>query len=122
MILIVDDDSDFVENCSMVLESYGYDVSTALSASEALAKISDHQPDLLIADCQMPDISGVQLSEQLRTRPASERFPILLMSSSLRSRVAPGNSYDAFLKKPFLAEALLLEVRRLLPNRLDTHD
>lgn len=122
MILIVDDNSDFVENCSMLLESYGYDVSTALSASEALTKISDHQPDLLISDCQMPDISGIQLSEQLRTRPASERFPILLMSSSLRNQVAPGTSYDAFLKKPFLAEALLLEVRKLLPSRPNAHN
>lgn len=116
MILIADDDSDFAENCSMMLEAYGYDVSVALSGSEALAKISDRQPDLLISDCCMPEMSGVELSEQLKAQAPAHPFPILLMSGSLRCRVAPGFSYDAFLRKPFLAEELLLEVRKLLPD------
>ena len=118
MILIADDDSDFAENCSMMLESYGYDVSVALSGSEALATISDRQPDLLISDCCMPDIGGVQLSDELRARPVDMQFPILLMSGSLQCRVAPGKSYDGFLRKPFLAEDLLLEVRKLLQNSI----
>jgi two-component system chemotaxis response regulator CheY len=116
MILIADDDSDFAENCSMMLESYGYDVSVVLSAADALAKISDRQPDLLISDCCMPEMGGLQLSEQLKARPADMQFPILLMSGSLQCRVARGASYDAFLRKPFLAEELLLEVRKLLQN------
>lgn len=116
MILIADDDSDFAENCSMMLESYGYDVSVVLSAEEALVTISARQPELLISDCCMPEMSGLQLSEQLKARPADGQFPILLMSGSLQCRVAGGTSYDAFLRKPFLAEDLLFEVRKLLQN------
>jgi CheY-like chemotaxis protein len=116
MILIADDDSDFAENCSMVLESHGYDVSVVLSGGEALAQISHQQPDLLISDCCMPGIGGPQLSEQLKARPLTQQFPVLLMSGSLRCEVAPGKSYDAFLRKPFLAEDLLLAVRKLLQN------
>jgi CheY-like chemotaxis protein len=116
MILIADDDVDFAENCSMMLESFGYDVSVVLSAAAALAKISDRQPDLLISDCCMPEMGGLQLSEQLKARPAEMQFPILLMSGSMQCRVAHGTSYDAFLSKPFLAEDLLLEVRKLLQN------
>jgi two-component system chemotaxis response regulator CheY len=114
MILIADDDSDFAENCSMLLESYGYEVSVVLSGSEAIATISDREPELLISDCCMPDITGLQLSEQIKARPSLTKLPILLMSGSLQCRVAPGTSYDAFLRKPFLAEDLLLEVRKLL--------
>ncbi|MDB5748023.1 MAG: response regulator [Massilia sp.] len=114
MILIADDDSDFAENCSMLLESYGYDTSVVLSGAEALAKISDQQPELLISDCCMPDITGLQLSEQIKASPSTTGIPILLMSGSLQCRVAPGKSYDAFLRKPFLAEELLVEVRKLL--------
>jgi CheY-like chemotaxis protein len=120
MILIADDDSDFAETCSMMLESHGYDVSVVLSGSEALAKISDQQPDLLISDCCMPDIGGLQLSKQLKARPAGLHFPILLMSGSLQCRVAGGPGYDAFLRKPFLAEDLLLEVRKLLQTGVST--
>jgi CheY-like chemotaxis protein len=114
MILIADDDVDFAENCSMLLESFGYDVNVVSSGSEALARISNRQPELLISDCCMPDIGGLQLSKQLKARPAGLQFPILLMSGSLQCRVAGGPSYDAFLRKPFLAEDLLLEVRKLL--------
>lgn len=116
MILIADDDSDFAENCSMVLESFGYDVNVALSGQEALAKISQQQPELLISDCCMPDMGGIQLSQQLKARPLSLQFPVLLMSGSLQCRVAPGTSYDAFIKKPFLAEDLLAKVRKLLQH------
>lgn len=120
MILIADDDSDFAENCSMMLESHGYDVSVVLSGSEALAKISDRQPDLLISDCCMPGMTGLQLSQQLKARSSDKEIPILLMSGSLQCRVAGGTSYDGFLRKPFLAEDLLLEVRKLLPSSVGT--
>jgi two-component system chemotaxis response regulator CheY len=120
MILIADDDVDFAENCSMMLESHGYDVSVALSGSEALASISGQQPDLLISDCCMPDLSGVELSEQIKAGPLSGRFPVLLMSGSLQCRVASGTSYDGFLRKPFLAEDLLIEVRKLLQKSATT--
>ena len=114
MILIADDDSDFAENCSMLLESYGYDTSVVLSGEEALVKISGQRPELLISDCCMSGITGLQLSEQIKAIPSTTSLPILLMSGSLQCRVAPGKSYDAFLRKPFLAEELLVEVRRLL--------
>lgn len=120
MILIADDDLDFAENCSMLLESYGYDTSVVLNGSDALAKISDQQPELLISDCSMPGITGPELSERLRASPSTQGLPILLMSGSLRCRIAPGSSYDAFLRKPFLAEELLVEVRRLLPGGTGT--
>jgi CheY-like chemotaxis protein len=121
MILLADDDTDFAENCSMLLESYGYDVSVVSSGAQALELISERQPELLISDCCMPELGGVQLSEQLRARPSNLQFPVLLMSGSLRCQVAPGKSYDAFLRKPFLAEDLLLEVRRLLPKPATPH-
>ena len=114
MILISDDDADFAETCSMVLESHGYDVSVALSGTEALEKIADQRPDLFISDCCMPDIGGVELSATIKARSAAVQFPILLMSGSLQCRVAAGSSYDAFLRKPFLAENLLHEVNKLL--------
>lgn len=114
MILIVDDDSAMAENCSMLLESYGYEVSVAFSATDALSKIKALRPDLLISDCCMPDLTGLELSQRLHAEPDGYRLPILLMSGSLQCQVAPGKSYDAFIRKPFLAEKFLIEVRKLL--------
>lgn len=114
MILIVEDDVDLAETCSMVLEASGYEVQVAYNAEEALTKILDRKPDMLISDCAMPGQSGLELSQQLRTQYSRSTLPILLMSGSPRCQVAPGDSYDAFISKPFLAESLLLEIKKLL--------
>ena len=120
MILIVDDDSNMAENCSMLLEAHGYLVRVALSGKEALSQIALQQPKLLICDCCMPDLSGLELSERLNSKPNGSPFPILLMSGSLQCRVAPSNSYNAFIKKPFLAEKLLSQVEKLLGGKLSS--
>lgn len=114
MILIVDDDEAMAENCSMYLALQGFEVCTAKTGAEALDSIRTHAPELLISDCEMPGMTGVQLSEELRGDPATAQVPILLMSGSLRGDVAPGASFDAFLRKPFLCENLLAEVRKLV--------
>lgn len=115
MILIVDDDPALAENCSLMLESYGYEVGVASSGNDALEKIARIHLDLLISDCTMDGMSGLELSRQVRTAPASASTPILLMSGSLQCDVARGDSYDAFIRKPFLAEELVAQVRRLMP-------
>lgn len=114
MILIVDDDAGMTEACSMFLEAQGLDVSVAASGVEALSKISGASYQLVISDCAMPGMGGVELSERLKADPSTAHLPILLMSASLRCEIGKSSSYDAFLRKPFLAENLLLEVRKLL--------
>lgn len=114
MILIVDDDLAFAENCAMLLESFDYEVSVASSGVEALSKIESLQPDLLISDCCMPGLTGLELCEQIQQTPGHARLPILLMSGSMQCDVAKDGHYDAFIKKPFLVEGLLVNVRKLL--------
>ena len=122
MILIVDDDVGMAETCSMLLEAHGFDVSVAASGAEALLKISGRPHELVISDCAMPGMSGVELSERLKADPSTAELPILLMSASLRCEVANSTSYDAFLRKPFLAENLLVEVRKLLEGVGTAHN
>lgn len=114
MIIIVDDDEAMADTCSMLLEAHGFDVTIAGSGAEALSKIKGIPHELVISDCAMPDMSGLELSEKLKEDPATAALPVLLMSGSLRGQIADGTSYDSFLRKPFLAENLLVEVRKLL--------
>jgi len=116
MILIVDDDSALAEICVMMLESYGYRASMARSGAEAIAQVAAKNVDLIVADCVMPDMDGLELSRRIRLGQRSATMPIVLMSGSLQSDVAVGSTYDAFLRKPFLAEHLLAQVERLLPH------
>ncbi|WP_229505683.1 response regulator [Massilia genomosp. 1] len=114
MILIVDDDVGMAETCSMLLEAHGFEVEIAASGAQALSRIRAGRFDLVISDCVMPGMSGPELSDSLKADPATAQLPILLMSGSLRCDVAKSASHDAFLRKPFLAEALLAHVRTLL--------
>lgn len=114
MIMIVDDDEGMTDTCSMYLEAQGYEVTVASSGAEALAKIRQAPHELVISDYSMPGMTGVELSDLLKADPATAQVPILLMSASLRRDVAVSTSYDAFLRKPFMGESLLAEVRKLL--------
>ena len=114
MILVVEDDVDLAETCSMVLETYHHQVEIAHSAEEALLKIAERKPDLLISDCVLPGRSGLELSALVRAGHSRNDLPILLMSGSLRRNVAEGDSYDGFINKPFLAEALMEQVGKLV--------
>ncbi|WP_164671824.1 response regulator, partial [Pseudomonas viridiflava] len=84
------------------------------SAEEALLKIAERKPDLLISDCVLPGRSGLELSALVRAGHSRIDLPILLMSGSLRRNVAEGDSYDGFINKPFLAEALMEQVGELV--------
>lgn len=120
MILIADDDVDFADTCSMMLESHGYEVDVVSDGVAALEKIRENLPELVISDCCMPNMSGLELSEEVKAGPADSQCPVLLMSGSLKCQVAPGMNYDGFLRKPFLAEDLLSEVRKLITDRTGT--
>lgn len=118
MIIIVDDDEAMADTCSMLLEAHGFEVSTACSGAEALSRIKGEPHELVISGCVMPGMSGLELSEKVKEDPVTADVPVLLMSGAPRGQIADGVSYDAFLRKPFLAENLLSEVRKLLAGEL----
>lgn len=114
MILIVDDDESMTQTCSMLLEAHGFDVHVATSGLEALFMLRASSHELVISDCVMPGMTGLELSREIKADPSMATLPVLLMSASLRRDIASGASYEGFLRKPFLAESLLFEVRKLL--------
>ncbi len=114
MIMLIDDDVGMRDMCSLFLESKGFQVNVAANCSEALCQMRDASHELVISDCGVTGMSGVELCANLRADPSTARLPILLMSASMRRDVADGASCDAFLRKPFLAGNFLAQVRTLL--------
>ena len=68
-VLIADDESNQLELLSYNLEQAGYAVVQAVDGREALQKIEDDRPDLIILDWMMPHMSGIELCRVLRSRP-----------------------------------------------------
>ncbi|MFQ5885962.1 MAG: response regulator transcription factor, partial [Anaerolineae bacterium] len=68
-ILLVDDDPDFVEATKIVLESAPYEVEVAYDGTEALAKVYEEKPDLIILDIIMPEQDGFKVCKALKEDP-----------------------------------------------------
>jgi CheY-like chemotaxis protein len=68
-VLVVDDNPDITEMIAAVLRLSGYDVSTALSAPEALRAAHEKRFDVVISDIGMPEMNGYELARALRARP-----------------------------------------------------
>lgn len=121
LILIVDDDPDFVEASRTVLESAGYQVISAANGEQGLRAMRQERPDLVILDVMMSGIlDGLDASIQMRAERGLRRTPILMISSIATSDYAamfPTDEYvpvDTFLSKPVGPNQLLEEVKRLL--------
>jgi CheY-like chemotaxis protein len=125
-ILIVDDDADFRDSVTVVLEAQGYKVTGAKSAKEALAIVSHTRPDLVVLDIMMEcDSSGYEVNQAIKFREEfqlSRDVPILMVSSipldpAVRFDRAPEVEMvtpDCYMTKPLNFKAFLDKIESLL--------
>jgi CheY-like chemotaxis protein len=129
LVLLVDDDSDFLWQQKIQLEAAGFDVVTAVGESEAKQKLCERHPDLAVIDVMMdnPD-TGFTLCYHFRK--IAPDIPLILVTSivsetGLDFSLTSDNDRawiraDAFLAKPIRFEQLRSEIDRLLPGRAMT--
>ncbi|BBD63586.1 response regulator receiver sensor signal transduction histidine kinase (plasmid) [Nostoc sp. HK-01] len=80
-ILICDDIEDIVELLRFTLEPEGFAVDTTNSAREAIFKIQQNQPDLLVSNVMMPDMSGYELAKYIQKNLKIDNLPILFITA-----------------------------------------
>lgn len=114
LILVVDDEVDITETYALFLGLHGFEVMTADNALHALEVLARRVPDLIVSDCMMPYMDGVEFSRRVRANPATGAVPIILMSGAPELHDLASPSYDVFLRKPVLFERLLREMDRLI--------
>ena len=115
LLLVVDDEVDITETYALFFGLQGFEVLTANDAVQALALLEQRTPDLIISDCMMPFMDGIEFSRQVKARPATAATPVILMSGAPELHDLASPSYDVFLRKPVLFQRLMLEIGRLLP-------
>ncbi len=121
VVLIVDDDPDFVEVTRLVLEKAGFRVISASNGEQGIAAMRREAPDLVILDVMMSSIlDGLEASKRIKSEVLLRRTPIMMVSSIASSDYAgmfPTDEYvpvENFLSKPVSPQQLLQEVQRLL--------
>src|SRR5580693_1761960 len=80
-ILVADDESHILHVVSLKLRNAGFDVVTAGDGQEALELASSEQPDLLITDYHMPQLSGLELCRKLKQDPATAKIPAIMLTA-----------------------------------------
>ncbi len=123
-ILLVDDDPDIRDAMTIVLESAGYIVSTAVDGDECLKIISMEPPDLLILDLLMPKKDGFDVYRELRSTnwPGTKDMPIIIITSvreeasRRRYELETGQTLDvdSYIEKPISPESLINIVNKLI--------
>ncbi len=123
-VLIVEDEYGIAEVLELMLTADGHVVTVATNGLQALERIAERVPELIITDFMMPVMTGADLGQAIRSMPELAHVPILVTSAvdETMLRRAFGD-YDVFIQKPFLVDDLLPIVRRLLergrPGRRD---
>jgi CheY-like chemotaxis protein len=116
-ILIVDDDLESVKLIGLMLERQGYDISAAQSGSQALAKVQEDNPDLIVLDVMMPDMDGYEVCRRLRASPVAADIPVIMFTAKtqLDDKVAGFQAgADDYLTKPVHPEELVSHVEAVL--------
>ena len=113
-ILVVDDDQSVRDSLRKSLTFNGYDVVSATDGEDALARVRQESPDLLILDVEMPTLDGLAVCRELRSTGSDVLILMLAEKADVADRVAGLDAgADDFMAKPYALEEILARVRSL---------
>lgn len=114
-VLVIDDSKTIRRTAEALLKREGCDVETAEDGFDALAKVADHQPDIVFVDIMMPRLNGYETCSLIKNNRAFRDIPVIMLSSKdglfdrARGRIVGSEEY---LTKPFTKDELLEAIGR----------
>jgi CheY-like chemotaxis protein len=121
-VLIVDDNAVNLLVAAGLMQVAGFDVRTAESGEEAIARCHEEAPDLVLMDVHMPGMDGLQATRYLRAFQQSGALPPFLIVAATADAIDIGQpacleaGMDGYLSKPLTLQAIQREIRRILPG------
>lgn len=101
-VLILDDDIDILQICTIVLKKKGYDVSTLNNSNQVLQQVKQIQPDVILMDNWIPGPGGIESTRLLKGDSETQDIPVIFFSANSNvSQLAKDAQADYFLQKPF---------------------
>jgi two-component system phosphate regulon response regulator PhoB len=117
LILIVEDEAALVTMLRYNLEKQGFRVEEAADGQEAITKIAEARPDLVLLDWMLPAMSGIEVCRQIRRRPGTRDLPIIMVTARTEEADSVrglNTGADDYVTKPFSIDLLLARIRALL--------
>lgn len=118
--MAVDDDHVIRGLLEVNLEMEGHEVVTAVDGQDALNRVEEEAPDLILLDVMMPNVNGWQVAETLKSNPSTRHIPIVFLSArAMEADVRKGTDLgvQAYVTKPFDPIDLMELVNRLIAER-----
>ncbi|HEX5647223.1 MAG TPA: response regulator, partial [Nitrospira sp.] len=103
-VLVVEDERDILQLVTLYLEKEGFRVLTATTGIEALKKVKDEKPDLLILDLMLPEMDGLEVCKRVRAMPDTAMLPIIMLTAKAEESdtiVGLELGADDYVTKPF---------------------
>lgn len=116
-ILVVEDEIAIRDMLVFNLGRAGYEVFPVGSGNEARSSIADKHPDVVLMDWMLPDVSGLELTRQLKRDPDTREIPIIMLTARVQEddRVAGlEGGADDYVTKPFSARELLARIKAVM--------
>lgn len=116
-ILVVEDEDNIALALNYLMMREGYQHDRVANGAEALPRIRETHPDLVLLDVMLPEVSGYEICQSVRLDPALADVKILMMTargSAIERQKGIALGADGFISKPFELKELRQEVRRLL--------
>lgn len=123
-LLVVEDNARLLRVIHVYLEKAGYEIMTARDGGDALVRLAETIPDLIVSDIMMPGMDGFSFAASVRANPRTDLIPIIFLTAKDRreDRIAGFKAgVDAFLVKPFEPEELVAAIENILNRVSRTH-
>lgn len=116
-VLVVEDEAALLTLLRYNLERQGFRVEEATDGQEALLRVAEDKPDLVLLDWMLPALSGIEVCRQIRRKPETRDLPVIMLTARAEGADAVralDTGADDYVTKPFAMDALLARIRALL--------
>jgi CheY-like chemotaxis protein len=113
-VLLVEDDEDLAELLQELFHQVGWDVRLERNGAEALRALEQSRPDVMVTDCMMPQMGGLELLQRIGEIPGLANLPVVLMSGADAMLEGVRRPSQRTMRKPFDPEKLVDLVRQML--------
>ena len=122
-ILVAEDEPMLLKTIELKLKKEGYEVIATADGRDAIAKIRETEPDMVLTDIMMPYASGLEIVSIVK-QPGGKRIPVIILSAMEQEKVvmeAFELGADDYITKPFSLNELVIRVKRLMSQYNRNH-
>jgi two-component system response regulator VicR len=119
-ILVAEDEQDIMEIFKTALENNGFTVEPAYDGEEALRKINESKPDLVLLDLMMPKVDGFNVNLRLKENPETAEIPVVVITGKGNAKeffnLKEGATIAAYYEKPVPVKMVINRIREILKD------